>query len=210
MVDRREKVVVSCCRCDDLKLLDPQTGKWSRAFKGCEPRALCSGDSGTIFVQTQRDKSILQLDATSSVFKGPVRTLDTDIQCMMAMCYIPPPVNALVLSDYQSSKMFALSVERDALLWKFQREEGGVYHHKKEGVGDRLGLLFHPEYKVLLVADGFRRRILIVDPGTGGLIQTIDLPNMGHIAALSLYKDQIVMLHKDDSGWKISYFNLFG
>ena len=153
IIDGREKLVVACQRCDDLKLLDLQTGGWSTAFTGCKSRALCSGGSGTIFVQSRGDRSILQLDATSSVFKGPVRTLHTDIYSM-AMCYIPPPVNALVLSDGFSSKMFALSVERDALLWEFQH--GGVYHHSEEVVWDRTGLLFHPEYNVLLVADGFR------------------------------------------------------
>ena len=209
IVDGREKFVVSCWECDDLKLLDLQTGGWSTAFKGCKPYALCSGGSGTIFIQSRKDRSILQLDATSSVFKGPVRTLHTHIICL-AMCYIPPPVNALVLSDGFSSKMVALSVERYALLWELQREKGGVYHATEEGVLDRTGLLFHPEYNVLFVADGIRRRVLIVDPGTGGLIQTIDLPDMGNINALGLYKDQIVMLHYDDSGRKISYLNLFG
>ena len=208
MIDGREKLVVSCLKCDDLKLLDLQTGGWSTAFTGCKPCALCSGGSGKIFVQTRWDQSILQLDATSSVFKGPVRTLHTDMWCI-PMCYIPPPVNALVLSDYHSSKMVALSVERDALLWEFQHQEGGVYHHKSEVVHDRMGLFFHPEYNVLFVADGIRERVLVVDPGTGGLIQTIHLPDMGNIYALGLYKDQIVMLHRNESGNKISYLNLF-
>ena len=68
-------------------------------------------------------------------------------------------------------------------------------------------LLFHPEHNVLLVADGDNKRVLIVNPATGGLIQTIDLPDMGDIWALGLYKDQIVMLHGDAD---ISYFRLSG
>ena len=180
IIDGREKLVVSCCDCDDLKLLDLQTGKWSTAFKGCKPDALCSGGSDTIFVQSWVNGPILQLDATSSVFKGPVRTLHTDIRCGV-MCYIPPPIHALVLSDWFSSKMVALSVERDEVIWEF---------------GTKLrckSLYFHPEYIVLLVADGHNKRVLIVDPGMGGRIQDIDLSDMDTIYALSLYKDQIVM-----------------
>ena len=88
IIDGKEKLVVSCYGCDDLKLLDLQTGGWSTAFKGCKPNALCPGGSGTIFVQSWVKGPILQLDATTSVFKGPVRTLHTDIRCGV-MCYIP-------------------------------------------------------------------------------------------------------------------------
>ena len=203
----REKLVVSCWKCDDLKLLDLQTGEWSTAFKDCAPANLCPGGSGTIFLQSWRDQSILQLDSTGPVFKGLLKTLHTDMWCL-AMCYIPPPVNALVVSDFLSSKMVALSVESGGLMWEFQRQEGGVYYQQKRVVYDRSGLLFHPEHNVLFVADGIRKRVLAVDPGTGGLIQTIDLPEMGAVYDLYLYKDQIVMLRKNEDIRKISYFNL--
>ena len=72
---------------------------------------------------------------------------------------------------------------------------------------NRVGLVFHPEHNVLLVADGFRHRVLIINPGTGGLIQTIDLPQLDVIIALGLYNDQIVLLHGNKT-WKISYLNL--
>ena len=205
----REKLVVSCTRCDDLKLVDPQTGKWSTAFTGCKTRALCPGGSGTIFIQKHYIGPILQLDATSSVFKC-VRTLHTDMLCM-TMCYIPPPVNALVLCDCISSKLVALSVESGAVMWQLQRQEGGNYDKPNDFVNDYLGLLFHPEHNVLFVADGERRRVLVVDPRTGVLIKIIDLPSLGSINALGLYKDQIVMFHHpDSSAYKISCLKLSG
>ena len=196
IIDGREKLVVSCYHCDDFKLLDLQTEEWSTAFTGCKPNALCSGDSGTLFIQSREDQTILELDCTSSVFKGPIKNLHPNMLCM-AMCYIPPPVNALVLSDWYSSKMVAWSVERDAAIWEFKIKL------------KLTGLLFHPEHNVLLVADRKKKRVLIVDPEEGSLIQTIDLPDMGEINALGLDKDQIVMLHGNEGNHiKISYRNL--
>ena len=71
------------------------------------------------------------------------------------MCYIPPPVDALVISGRDSSKVVAMSVERDYIMWEVQLEKGGIYHEKKEDVLDRVGLLYHPEHNVLFVANGF-------------------------------------------------------
>ena len=176
-------------------MLDLQTGEWSTAFTGCKPAALCSGGSGRIFVQSQSDASILELDSTIPVFKGPIRTLHPGMRCV-TMCCIPPLVDALVFSDALSSEMTALSVGRNELIWEFQEQMGERYHNPKtEQVRDRQGLFFYPEHNLLLVADGIRKKVLIVHPGSGHLIQNIDLPHMGHINALGLYNDQTVMLH---------------
>ena len=73
---------------------------------------------------------------------------------------------------------------------------------------NRTGILFHPKHNVLLVTNRSRKRILIVDPGTGSLIQTID-PVMGDIAALGQYSDLIVLLQVDDgSRYKVSHLKL--
>ena len=205
--DGREQLVVSCALCFGIKLVNVQTGKWSIASWD-HPYRLCSGDKGTIFVQSQGDKWIKQLDATSSEFKGPIRGLHTDIMCE-TMCYIPHPINALVLSDAFSSNMVALSVERDVVIWEFPGEKGGIHHYMKGGVHDRVGLLFHPEHNVLFVADGVRRRVLVLNPNNGDLIQTINLPELGEIWALGLYNNQLVMLHGNCvEEWKVSYFNV--
>ena len=209
IIDEREQLVVSCEECDDLKLLDLQMGEWSTAYTGCTPRALCSGGSGRIFVQSRRDQLILELDCTRPVFKGPIRTIHTNKWCM-AMCYIPPPVDGLVLSDVHSSNMVMKSVERDEIIWKFQKQKEGTYFNPmNKEVYDRTGLLFHQEYNALFIADGYEKRVLIVDPGSGRLIQTIDLSQMHSIFTLCLYSDQLVMLNDDviDRS-KISYLKI--
>ena len=206
IIDERELLVVSCVECDDLKLVDIQTGKWSTAFLGCKPSALCSGGSDTIFVQSREDQSILQLDCTNPTFKGPIRTLQTDIYSL-AMCYIPQPINNLVISPLHTSKVIALSVERDDIIWEIQLEKGRIYHDRIESVFDRTGLLFHPEHRVLFVTNAFSERVSIVGPGNGVLIQDTDLPEIGFIDALGMHKNQLVMLYNKD-GLKISYYDL--
>ena len=209
IINGQEQLIFCCTRCDDIKLVDLQKSEWRTAFSVCDPGILCSGSGDITLLQLQREWSILQLDSSHSIFKGPMKTLHYNMGCL-AMCYIPPPIDALVVSDVRSSKMFALSVERDMVIWEFQHQKGGIYDHQKERVYDRMGLLFHPEHNVLLVADGIRERVLMVDPGTGRLIQTIDLPDMGYILALGLYNDQLVMLHGNfEEVCKLSYCDLW-
>ena len=199
IIDGKEKLVVSCYECDDLKLLDLQTSGWSTAFPGCKPECSCSGGSSTIFVQSGIGELILELDATSSVIKGPIRTLHTDIVCG-AMCYIPPPVHSLLLRDLNPSKsMVTLSVEKDEATWQFENNPRFPC------------LLFHPGHNVLLVTGDKKATVQIVNPGNGSLIQTIHLPDTGFILEFGLYKNQIVMFHNPNhSGFKISYCDLLG
>ena len=125
----------------------------------------------------------------------------------MTMCYIPPPVDSLVFNDPYKSKMVALSVGKDMVMWEFQEIKRGIDHNKREVVYGHLAILFHPQHDVLFVADGIRKQVLIIDPRTGDLIQSIDLPLMDRIDALGLFKNQLIMLHAKDT-WTISYFNL--
>ena len=160
IIKGKEKLLVSCYHCDDLKLLDLQTSGWSTAFKGCYPWSSCPGGSGTIFVQRGGDNSILQLDATSSVFKGPVRTLHPNIPCS-AMCYIRPPVNALVIG-LGSSRMVALSVKKDEVIWEYEK--------------DLVDFLFYPKYDVLLISSGKEDTLSVLNPENGNLIATLPVP----------------------------------
>ena len=133
IIDGREQVVVSCRECNGVKLLDLQTGAWRIAFTSHKPGALCSGDSSTIFVQTWLDDSIKQLDATSSAFKSRYPSLYTKMRCD-AMCYIPPPVDALVLGgSYTERSILALSIKNVGAVWELEIEPGSI------------NLLFHPE-----------------------------------------------------------------
>ena len=195
IIDGQEQLAISCEVCPDIKLLDFRTEKWSTAFRG-QTGALCSGANNRLFAQTSGDDSIFELDCSGRVFKGPLRTMHTSMECS-SMCYIPHPTNALVLSDFYSSKLVAKSAEKDEIIWEFQDKKGGMM----------TGLLFSAEHNVLLVPNGTNERVLIVNPQNGHLIQAIDLPDIGRIYVVSMFNDQIVMLHADKQ-YKISYMYL--
>ena len=134
IIDSREQLIVSCHHCNDIKLLDLQRGEWNTAFAGCKPSALCSKGSHRIFIQQRSGLPIFQFDCSSSVFKRTIKTLHSNIACM-AMCYIPSPVDALVVSDDFSSKLFALSVERNTVIWEFQEKKRGIDQQAKKNCG---------------------------------------------------------------------------
>ena len=177
-----EKLAVSCWECKGIRLLDLQTEKWGPLFENWTGN-LCTGDQGRIFVQSRNDDSIDEFSASGLELRGPLKTLQPDIECM-AMCYIPPLINALVLSDFYSSKMVAWSVDKDDEIWEFNEEISEISESgdEKGVVRDREGLFFCSKDNVLLVADGWNKRILVVNPEDGSLTQTIDLPTMSHIA----------------------------
>ena len=78
--------------------------------------ALCSAGNGTIFVQSRGDRTILHLDTTNPALEGQIyRTFRPDVRGL-AMCYIPPPVDVLVLSDEYSLKVVALSFDKNEVI----------------------------------------------------------------------------------------------
>ena len=201
MINGREQLVVSCKHCVDIKLLDLQTEEWTVAFSGVAGKLHDSGN-GRLFVDA--GNSILQLDYSGPAFKGPMKTVHPHIG-WSNMCYIPPPVDVLVLSDEYSLKVVALSFDKNEVIWEFSFKNVGIMSFHPNCV------LFLPENNVLLVVDsGRRKEALIVKPENGCEKQKIDLSEMGSITDLAVFQGHIVMLHiKGDEG-KISYLHLLG
>ena len=93
----------------------------------------------------------------------------------------------------------AVSCGYDVVVWKMREEI-------LEEEIDPHGVLVYSG--VVLVADGTKRRILVLDLKTGSCIQKIDQPDMGWIYRLFYYQGQLVVLHGDQNHPKISYFNI--
>ena len=192
-IDRREKIVVTCMRCNDVRLFDQQTGKWWGAYGSANFCALSPGRNSRIFVQLRINSQIdlLQLDSSGLVFKK-IKTV-TDVEETLrgkwakAMCYVPP-LDYLVICF--GDKLVARSVDTKKVIWEIP--------------GRCEDIIFHPEHNVLL-ANKIKETVLIVNP-SNGLTETIDLPDLGNIRALGLRNDQIKDNNKDT--WKISYLNL--
>ena len=207
MINGQEEVAASCHIENDIKMFNQSTGKWSTFFKG-ECSNFCFGGSGIIFTQL-RNNSICQLNVHGR--KPKPKTFHTEINMTIKnMCYIPSPTDALVLR-YWDHSLVAISVEEYKVLWKFpdEKEKNGVPENK-ERVKDRTGLFFYPTDNVLFVAEGVNRRVLILKPEDGSLLQIIDLPDVDHIVALDRFYNQIIMLYEDGEGhdYKISFYKI--
>ena len=114
MKNGRELLVVACPDCLTIRLYDFQTGEGTTVFSGSPVIAFGEGSCCRIFVQTQ-DKSVQEMDSSGPEFKGPLRTLiQTDTTCS-SLCYIPPPVHALVLGD--TFQMAAISLDTDKQIY---------------------------------------------------------------------------------------------
>ena len=214
MINRREELIVSCSHCNDIKLLDPDTSNYRTVFFDFRVFCFCDGGNETIFVQTCDDYSLLQLDCSDPVYRGPLKTLESDESDEVCpyMCYIPPPIDALVLNHRRSSKVFAMSVEKGEVLWEFGKKKAMrvinfIFGSEEEM--DCRGLFFSPKYKILLITDGLNKKLKVVSPENGSLIQFIDLPDLGEIWSLRVYDDQVVILHtRRPHEYSISFLNL--
>ena len=80
--------------------------------------------------------------------------------------------------------MVAISSDTNRILWR--RKEGYF-------TSDPRGLYYSQTYHAVLVADGKHSRILVLDPGTGNTLQTMDLPGMGTVKNVSFSGDQLVV-----------------
>ena len=76
------------------------------------------------------------------------------------MCYIPPPNNVLVLNGERH--IFALSVEKNEVIWEYEKY--------------LVDFLFYPKYDVLLTASGKEDTVSILNPENGNQIATLPLP----------------------------------
>ena len=108
------------------------------------------------------------------------------------MCYIPPPTNALVLGDM--FQMVAISADT------------GKTIHDRSNIGHSVA--FSAEYHVLLSQT--MKKVIIVNPEIGCVIQRIDLSHLGSLVKLGLYNcDQVVIMYWDASDkLQMSFFKL--
>ena len=168
----QDQLFVSCEHCMNIKLLDLQSEQCTVAFSEVAGELFHAG-SGKLFVNT--GNSILPLNFSDPVFEGFLKNVYRVRGCSN-ICYIPPPVDALVLSHAGNLKLVALSFEKDEVIWEFSFNNGNMMRC----------LLFHPENNVLLADHGLENELLIIKPENGCQTQKIDLPKKGRIDALSL------------------------
>ena len=202
-VSGQEHLAVTCLYCEQIDLYPIATKTGSIAFKNDrDPFAMCAGAENKIHVHFASLKQAFELDCSKPSFRAPTKTFDSGIAACSAMCYIPPPHKAVAVSDRIPGIIKAFSLDTNELIWHFD-------HMIDSADTDPYSLLYSAQHDALLVADGGRKRILVLDPRDGAHLQTISLPELGIIKDLWFYDNyhKVVVFHKPGFKEIISCFS---
>ena len=206
-MNNEELLAVSCFYCRMIRLLDVQNEDVTVTFHDSRfyPGVMSHGEGDVMYVvhEVNGRFPVLELNTAQVPFTGPVRTIQSGIEMYYGMCYIPSPHRLIVLSDNAPGNTIRdVSAETGEKVWEVKGEVDGVecYPH---------GMLFSPQHQVLLVADGRNCRVLVLHPGDGSHLQTIQLDReMNVIAELCLHQNKLVAWHHDGRKVKVSYFSI--
>ena len=202
-VKNTQMLAVSCVRCRMIRLYDMQTGEVTKAFHNQEyyTGSMSPGDGEVLYVVHHvKGHPVLELNTEQIPFTGPSRTIPSRIEGYFDMHYIPAPHKQIVISSTSLGLIRAVSMDGEKM-WEVKGEIEG----KK---CDPHGLLFSPDHQVLLVADGTKSRVIVLNPQDGSVLQTIQLDQLGSIAYPHIHQQQLIVQHTVDNKVKVSYFSL--
>ena len=206
-MDNKELLAVSCRLCQMIRLLDVENEDVTVAFHDSRfyPGRMSHGEGDVMYVMHSlkgAKSPVLELNAAQVPFTGPVRTIQSGIERYFGLCYIPSPHRLIVLSLHPESLIRAMSAETGEKVWEVKGEVDGVECRPH-------GMLFSPQHQVLLVADGLNCRVLVLHPGDGSHLQTLQLDRaMTVIGDLCLHQNKLVVQHNAGGKEKVSYFSI--
>ena len=202
IIDGINYVTVSCPDCHKIRLYNMDTAAITEAWHNPKhrPGMMCHGAQGKICVVDYVKDLVLILDSTTHDFQLE-NTVQTNMKGCYDICYIPT-VDVIVISAWYLSIIRAMSLTSQ-ILWEFTGPVDGT-------ACEPLGLVYSQNHEALLAADGFNKRILVLQPGSGQCLQTIDLSQ--HVLYAwdpYLYEDQLVLHHQGkDYKPKLSYYTV--
>ena len=188
-----DRLAISCPKCQNITLLDLQTGESEVAYSSTEyrPDYMCGGEGGALYVNSLgRPYPVMRLSCSTGSLQGPSEVLTSGVDSWCSgMCYIPEPYRCLVLCVASEAHIRAISRESGEPLWVVEGEIDGARCHL-------WGVLYLQQRHLLLVCDGCNNRVLVLHPGDGSHLQTVRFPAEMHgVYDLFLLNDQIIMHH---------------
>ena len=202
-VNKKEQLAVSCPDCETIKLYNVDTLQVTNAFHDTNyyPGAMSHGEKGKLYVvhQVKSEKKVMELDCSGKTFSGPNKIVQSGMEWYYGMYYIPSPHRLIVLTYWGDSIIRAVGAETGENVWEVNGEVDGVQCQP-------CGMQFSPQHQVLLVADGENCRVLVLHPGDGSHLQTIQLGDV--ITELWLHQNKLVVGHNGGGKEKVSYFSV--
>ncbi len=199
-VQGKEKVVVSCPQCHMIRLLDVKNKDVTVALhlEGLVPCTMSHGSSPAELYLLHLGGQYVQLDCSSEQFSIK-SAFKTHTNTFYDICYIPRH-NLIVSSTRESVQ--AASCDTDEMAWEFRGEVDGEECQCH-------GCVYSPQLDALLIADGYKTRILVLNAADGTLRQAVPFQvEMGTVSQLCLQGGYLVVRHFVADEQMISYFSL--
>ncbi len=194
VVEEEEFFAVSCSLCQDIKLVEPETGKMTVAYQGAGdyvPWLILCGDPERLWMYPWDLTSVLELNCSKKTFTHTGRTVRFD-NCT-SICYLPPPHSALVAAHRDPHRITAKSCETGSVLWSV---------HMKQMPGP---VVFALQYEVLLIQE--YGRLLALKPTDGSVIRTFSFPGSRAPKVMGVFQDLLVTF--DDARYSTCSIDIF-
>ena len=190
-VKSTEMLLVSCASCRKIRLYNMETGNVTTAFHkhAIYPGQMSPGDGDVLYVSHHVEGfPVLELNHPKQN-PGSGKMIQSGMETYHSMHYIPAPHKLIVFSLNTESLIRAVSVVNGEVAWEVKGEiEGEICRPH--------GLLFSPDHQVLLVADGWNSRLIVLNPEDGSVLQTIQLDyQLGAIFNLCIHQQHLIVHH---------------
>ena len=157
-------------------------------------------EDNILFLLTGPEILVLNCKTTNFTLKRRIHD-DPDFQPEL-LCNIPK-YNTIVLSSYNSERLCAVSETTGQIIWR----QSGLLDDK---ICKPAGVVYVPHADRLLMGDYIYKRILVLSPKDGQLIQTLPIQGK-HIENLHLIHDQLLVLSLKSGGnapMQLSYYHV--
>ena len=183
---------------------------FEKVFEGYRVKKMCKGEEHTLYAMVFGPDKVLELTWVPEQRFTLKKAFRTSIPNPDGLCYVPK-LQLLVVSDHDAGKVLAVDVRNkeqtsiattpesptslETNIWRSESVEHREIVWTLSGPveGKTIcprGLFYAEASGSVLVADGERSRVLLLDAGTGSPLQTIKLHGIGMSVVFDLDLDQ--------------------
>ncbi len=209
-------LAISCWERREIWLYNFTTQRFRLVYsapskRGPAPRDMCHGPNNTILAEDATDEgssSVAELHFTSEDNLTLLRLIPVqgDEGYIWAVLYAETTQGPLLFTTHgREEAIRATHLQSGRTQWQVKGKVDGK-KYDPQGLCHGAGRLY--------VADGWNKRILVLDAATRAFIQSIELPQTRVVwnVAWSEQQPHLVVMHRmykdDDDLYRISYFNI--
>ena len=175
--------------CENIRLVNLETSEVTVAYNGVDALCMCQGEANTLYTLDLYGE-ISELDTSHTNFtlrctlpQVGIRTDD--------MCYIKEH-EIIVLSSMGKKRVCAVRSSDGLIVWDTSTQQ--IYGKEFRP----MALVYLPQVDLILVGDRENRRLIAVAAGSGDVIPTIGLKEVGDsIYELHVRDGQLIVRHND-------------